>query len=166
MSSRYAPLPVTGSSSSVELRPDRFLLEAHCSQPLLAQGPVHEITPEPRTSLSNISALELARLINDPGEVINASFPRLSGVLADAQLSITEKRIDDLYSQLQQVSEVLQELITELIPNTEGEIKEESTTPVAVSEPEIFPVDAPVEVATQADTDKKPEPLRAMAMAA
>lgn len=160
----YAPLPITSPGGSVELKPGRFLLEAHCSQSSPAETAVHEITTEAIKSLSNISALELARLINEPGEIINASFPRLSVLLTDANFSMNDKRIDDLYSQLQQVSSILQGLITDLIPNSDA--TEEPPTPLAVSESENCQADVPVDFAPQAGTENQPAPLRAMAMAA
>lgn len=162
MSSTYAPLLTATPGSGAELNPGSYLLQEHCSQFLLVEGSAQGDTPEHQTSLSTITALELAQLINEPGEIINASYPRLSALFTDAQLSMTEKRIDDLYSQLQQVSEVLQQLISDLMPSADPTVTEGVATSVATSEPDGLQDQGP----EQADLVNEPEPLRAMAMAA
>lgn len=165
MSSSYAPLPLKILGSRAEPRPSPFLLEAHCSGSELVENTVPDQIPGATLSFSTLTALELAKLINEPGEIINASFPRVSALLTDAERSMAEKRIDDLYSQLQQVSGIFQELISDLISNTELQATEIATA-AEISEPEHFPPDTPIEAIPEIDSTVEPGPQRAMAAAA
>jgi len=171
MSCSYAPLPVTLSSSRAEVRPGPLLLEEHCTQssPVLADNTVHAVEEDGNTSYSNISALELSQLIADPGEIMNASFPRVSALLTDAQAAMNDRRFEELCADLEQVSATLHALIEIVIPGGAdnmtpeiGEIPE----PVATAETIGLPVDAPGIDLTEKSNAEEHQPRRAMAAAA
>lgn len=164
MSPSQVSLPLNKSSSGADARSGPFLLESHSSQGAgLVESTAQGVNRT--TSLSAISALELAQLINEPGEIINASFPRLSALMTEAQTAMFEKRIDDLYEHLQQVSNVLIELITNLIPSTTSEAAEQIAAPVAIAQPEPSTSEAPFDSLAKTETTED-EPRRALAMAA
>lgn len=159
MSPSHVQRPLNRSSGT-EIGSAPLLLEAQSSQPAeLVEGLAQDVNTLRAPSLSDISALELARLINEPGEIINASFPRLSALMTEAQTAMSEKRIDDLYEHLQQVSSVLIELIASLIPSTTAE----STEQIPEQEPSM--TEGSLDMLPKTETTED-EPRRALAMAA
>lgn len=168
MSSLYAPVPTLPSSSHAEPKSGPYPSEAHCSHtPARTRDLVQDVDAD-RPSISSISALELAQLINDPGEIINASYPRLSALLDDAEASLTAKRIDELSVQLEQASKLLQELVADLLPNIASE--QQGSEPLLVTqtvpEPDVPLADVPAERTAITDISARFEHRRMMAMAA
>ncbi len=111
---------VSGSASllsrSLSL-PGQLLLAEHCSQqlpPIQGIGTFTEDNDDKLAGNGNGTAHPV-----DPFELINATVPRVSCFLLEASMALSEKRIEDLCSQLAQASAILDDVLAVVCPQSQ-----------------------------------------------
>jgi hypothetical protein len=142
----------------------QLLLADHCCQEL---PEIQQTTESSERTNGNTTDLLVAEASiatpADHAELINAAVPRVSCCVLEASMALSEKRIEDLCSQLIQASTILDEVLAAVIPRTDSMQQIETETALTAEVGPAVQVDLPP---IARESELLPEVALPLAMAA